>query len=219
MIFEIDTVVNEWLSHSMPLPAPGGEGKLESWPNVTRLSLGCLILVRSLIQPFAKSYSLYRSKTNHAVLYCFHGASHLSQVPWREVEGHYSPHVTSNVAHENGSCHTWKSDMLHMTMSHVTHENESCHTWQWVMSHICMSHVTREYESCYIWKWVSHVWISHVTHSNEICHTYERVTPHVWMRQFASKMVQGLEQYHTYKWVMSHIWLKHIQHMIQSCHT
>ena len=21
----------------------------------------------------------------------FHGASHLSQVPWREVEGHYSP--------------------------------------------------------------------------------------------------------------------------------
>jgi len=30
MIFEIGTVVNEWLSHGMPLPAPGGEGKLES---------------------------------------------------------------------------------------------------------------------------------------------------------------------------------------------
>ena len=27
----------------------------------------------------------------HAVLYWFHGASHLSQVPWREVEGHHSP--------------------------------------------------------------------------------------------------------------------------------
>jgi len=24
-------------------------------------------------------------------LSCFHGASHLSQVSWREVEGHYSP--------------------------------------------------------------------------------------------------------------------------------
>jgi len=33
----------------------------------------------------------YRSKTNHAVLSWFHSASHLSQVPWREVEGHYSP--------------------------------------------------------------------------------------------------------------------------------
>ena len=39
------------------------KGKLESQPTVTRLSLGCLILVRFLIQPFAKSYSLYRSKT------------------------------------------------------------------------------------------------------------------------------------------------------------
>jgi len=58
---------------------------------VTRLSLGCLILVRSLIQSFAKSYSLHRSKINHGSLSCFHGASHLSQVPWREVEGHYSP--------------------------------------------------------------------------------------------------------------------------------
>ena len=28
MIFEIDTVVNQRLSHGMPLPAPGGEGKL-----------------------------------------------------------------------------------------------------------------------------------------------------------------------------------------------
>jgi len=26
-------------------------------------------------------------------VYWFHGASHLSQVPWREVEGHYSPCV------------------------------------------------------------------------------------------------------------------------------
>jgi len=49
MTFEIDTVVNEWLNHDIPLPAPGGEGKLESRPTVTRLSLGCLILVRSLI--------------------------------------------------------------------------------------------------------------------------------------------------------------------------
>ena len=47
MIFGIDTVVNEWLSHGMPLPAPGGEGKLESRPTVTKLSLRCLILVRS----------------------------------------------------------------------------------------------------------------------------------------------------------------------------
>jgi len=31
------------------------------------------------------------NKTKHAVLSWFHGASHLSQVPWREVEGHYSP--------------------------------------------------------------------------------------------------------------------------------
>jgi len=44
MIFGIDTVVNEWLSHGMPLPAPGGEGKLESRPTVTKLGLGCLIL-------------------------------------------------------------------------------------------------------------------------------------------------------------------------------
>jgi len=58
MIFGIDTVVNEWLSHGMPLPAPGEEGKLESRPTVTRFSLGCLILVRSLIYLFAKSYSL-----------------------------------------------------------------------------------------------------------------------------------------------------------------
>ena len=49
MIFGIDTVVNEWLSHGMPLPAPGEEGKMESRPTVTRWSLGCLILVRSLI--------------------------------------------------------------------------------------------------------------------------------------------------------------------------
>jgi len=49
MIFGIDTGINEWLSHGMPLPALGGEGKLESRPTVTRLSLGCLILVRSLI--------------------------------------------------------------------------------------------------------------------------------------------------------------------------
>jgi len=39
----IDTVVNEWLSHCMPLLAPGAEGKLESWSTVTRMSLGCLI--------------------------------------------------------------------------------------------------------------------------------------------------------------------------------
>jgi len=49
MIFGIDTVVNEWLSHGMPFPAPVGEGKLESRLTVTRLSLDCLILVRSLI--------------------------------------------------------------------------------------------------------------------------------------------------------------------------
>ena len=49
VIFGIDAVVHEWLSHGMPLPAPGGEGKLELRPTVTRLSLGCLILVRSLI--------------------------------------------------------------------------------------------------------------------------------------------------------------------------
>jgi len=90
-------------SASMPLPAPGGEGKPESRPTVTRLSLGCLILVRSLIQPFAKSYSLYRSKTNHAFLSWFHGASHLSQVPWREVEGHYSPSRTFHFCHMSRS--------------------------------------------------------------------------------------------------------------------
>jgi len=28
----------------------------------------------------------------------FHGANHLSQVPWREVEGHYSPGCVSAVA-------------------------------------------------------------------------------------------------------------------------
>jgi len=35
--------------------------------------------------------SSLKHKTNHASLSCFHGASHLSQVPRREVEGHYSP--------------------------------------------------------------------------------------------------------------------------------
>ena len=32
-----------------------------------------------------------KQKTNHTSLFWFHGASHRSQVPWREVEDHYSP--------------------------------------------------------------------------------------------------------------------------------
>jgi len=35
--------------------------------------------------------SSLKHKTNHTSLSCFHGASHLSQVPWKEVDGHYSP--------------------------------------------------------------------------------------------------------------------------------
>ena len=38
-----------------------------------------------------------KQKTNRASLSCFHGASHLSKVPWREVEGPYSPGI-------QGSC-------------------------------------------------------------------------------------------------------------------
>ena len=37
----------------------------------------------------------YRSKTTPWSW--FHGASHLSQVPWREVEGHYSPYTSITV--------------------------------------------------------------------------------------------------------------------------
>ena len=35
--------------------------------------------------------SSLKQKNNHGSLSCFHGATHLSQVPSREVEGHYSP--------------------------------------------------------------------------------------------------------------------------------
>ena len=62
MIFGIDIVANEWLSHGMPLLAPGGEGKLESWSTVTRLSLDCLVLVPSLLKPFVKKSLLHRGK-------------------------------------------------------------------------------------------------------------------------------------------------------------
>ena len=36
-------------------------------------------------------FSFTEAKINHAFLSWFCGASHLSQVPWREFEGHYSP--------------------------------------------------------------------------------------------------------------------------------
>jgi len=94
VIFGIDTVVDEWLSHGMPLPAPGGEGKLESRPTVTRLSLGCLML-SSIFNITLREEFLFspKPKINHGSSFCFHGASRLSRAPWSEVEGHPFPGV------------------------------------------------------------------------------------------------------------------------------
>ena len=87
MIFGIDTVVNEWLSHGMPLHAPGGEAKLESRLTVKKLSLGCLIL--SSIFNITLREELFSLPQQTPTMHSCPG--HLSQVPWREFEGHYSP--------------------------------------------------------------------------------------------------------------------------------
>jgi len=72
---------------------------------VTRLCLGCLILIRSLIYTSSRRGTFFiRSKINHASLSRVHGANHLSQVPWREVEGHLSPECGCAVPTSNELC-------------------------------------------------------------------------------------------------------------------
>ena len=43
----------------------------------------------NIYNPSRRVILFTEAKLNHALSW-FHGASHLSQVPWREVEGHYS---------------------------------------------------------------------------------------------------------------------------------
>jgi len=45
------------------------------------------------------------------------------------------PNERSYITHDNGSCHTYRRVMSHLT-SHVTHMNASCRTYERVMSHI-----------------------------------------------------------------------------------
>ena len=42
----------------------------------------------------------------------FHGASHLSQVPWREVEGHYSPTHRNTLQHTASHCSNQSTNPL-----------------------------------------------------------------------------------------------------------
>ena len=94
MTFGIDTVVNEWHTFA----CARGRGKTGVTADRDKIEFR-LFNSSSIFNITLREelFSLPKKKTKHVVLSWFHGASHLSQVPWREVEGHYSPFFLFNL--------------------------------------------------------------------------------------------------------------------------
>ena len=154
MTFGIDTVVNEWHTFA----CARGRGKTGVMADRDKIEFR-LFNSSSIFNITLREelFSLPKKKTKHVVLSWFHGASHLSQVPWREVEGHYSPFFLFN-----------------LTFFPSGKANQKKRTWYWKLeiNRICAAYTLDQGHSTY---WTT-VW-------NNQSNLHHRPSyQHVWCR-------------------------------------